>query len=298
MDANRMIAGGLAELVADDRPRLHVSAVRLTADGVPMLLSPLRDGCLKDWIARRGAFADAPPLSAHREAVLGDIAEALEFLHIRMHCVHADLKPENVLACARTGRTWVADFGAVHPRDTTYVQSGTTITYASEAYCRDNVALCLAHGPDGDYVRGSDPSDDVCAVGMIAYTLVTGEDLIPCAALMQAPEEEHYAIALAEWRKLRAPRVGKKRPKKRREPVKRRRGSSCGGDGKPGGKPGGGKPGGSRMDRHVTALRTASALVARVFELCVVCEDRPKDARQLRLRLEGGGPRRATTTAG
>ncbi|KAF8337410.1 uncharacterized protein EI90DRAFT_3118860 [Cantharellus anzutake] len=91
---------------------------------------------------------------------LGQIADALAFLHSRAIC-HRDIKDENVVL-AEDGRCWLIDFGSsgVARKEGWDTFSGT-LDYAGPEILRGE--------------RYTGPPQDVWAFGIVAYVLVVGE---------------------------------------------------------------------------------------------------------------------------
>nr|AXM42911.1 serine/threonine protein kinase [Pyxidicoccus fallax] len=106
--------------------------------------------------------------------VLASLARALEAVHAAGG-VHRDVKGDNVLVSAADGQVFLTDFGSGH-----YVGAATltsppfppgTLPYRSpEAWRSMRLPLDKAATP---YAPG--PADDVFALGITAYRLVTGE---------------------------------------------------------------------------------------------------------------------------
>jgi serine/threonine protein kinase len=87
-------------------PGLPAVIDRGVHQGVPYVAMELVDGPhLADWVRLQGAP------DPHRAAqLLAEVADALHHCH-RRGVVHRDLKPQNVLLCARTGKAKLVDFG-------------------------------------------------------------------------------------------------------------------------------------------------------------------------------------------
>ena len=75
-----------------------------------------------DTLAQR--IATVGPLNPHRAArLLCDIGDALGFAHAR-GVVHRDVKPDNILIDAATGRALLSDFGIAHASPATVARLG------------------------------------------------------------------------------------------------------------------------------------------------------------------------------
>jgi hypothetical protein len=136
-------------------------------------------GLIHDW----HGYPAAPPARVREEAaqLLADLADVLAFAHrLEPPIVHRDLKPANILV-QRTGaghiRPRVADFGigGVAARSA-LGRAGCGITPSQQLL----TALRGAHTPlyaSPQQARGDapDPRDDVYALGVIWYQLLTGE---------------------------------------------------------------------------------------------------------------------------
>jgi len=106
--------------------------------------------------------------------VLAQLARALEVTHAR-RAVHRDVKGDNVLVRRSDGRAMLTDFGAGHYQSAARITSqplppGTPDYRSPEAWL---VAVRSRHSPEVRYQPG--PEDDVYALGVTAYRLVTGE---------------------------------------------------------------------------------------------------------------------------
>ncbi len=150
-------------------PRLHDQGWWTDSSGVAFsyLVMDRIDGVpLYEW-AREHA-----PTSSQVLRVLADVAWALEATH-RADCVHRDVKGENVLVSAE-GRAYLMDFGAGDfkgSRTLTHelLPPGTS-GYRSPQAVR--FQWKQRREPGAHYKPG--PADDVYALGVTAYILVTG----------------------------------------------------------------------------------------------------------------------------
>ncbi|ADO74501.1 serine/threonine-protein kinase [Stigmatella aurantiaca] len=129
-----------------------------------------------DWVEGIDLYAwgrEHNPSSRQVLQVLAQVARALEQTH-GVEAVHRDVKGDNVLVRPEGNQAVLTDFGAGHHEGaetlTWAVLPPGTLAYRSpEAWafgCR------FAHHPSAHYA--SQPADDVFALGVSAYRLVTG----------------------------------------------------------------------------------------------------------------------------
>jgi eukaryotic-like serine/threonine-protein kinase len=118
--------------------------------------------------------------------VLAQLARALQATH-EASAVHRDVKGENVLVRRADGRAMLTDFGAGHyhgaARLTWQPQPPGTPAYQSPESAL--FQFLSAHSRDAHYVAG--PGDDVFALGVTAYRLLTG--MYPPPPLPQRDKE-------------------------------------------------------------------------------------------------------------
>ncbi len=159
-------------------PRLvdHGSWVQPGGLAHPYLAMEWVEGvCLYDW-----AHAQCPT-SRQVLRVLASLARALEATHAAGG-VHRDVKGDNVLVRAADGHVFLTDFGSGSYVGATRLTSppfppGTQPYRSPEAWCSVRLPFQPADPP---YAPG--PADDVFALGMTAYRLVT-DDYPPTPAL-------------------------------------------------------------------------------------------------------------------
>jgi serine/threonine protein kinase len=136
--------------------RAHPFVVMEWVEGVP----------LYEWAARSN------PSSRQVLGLLGQAARALQATH-EVSGVHRDVKGDNVLVRPWDGRLFLTDFGSGH---FTGVARLTPLPMlpGTPAYRSPQVWQCLLRaGPDATSPLLTRPSDDVFALGVIAYRLVT-----------------------------------------------------------------------------------------------------------------------------
>ncbi|HUF49563.1 MAG TPA: serine/threonine-protein kinase [Longimicrobiales bacterium] len=143
---------------------IGIHAVAELADGTPYFVM---DYVLGTSIARR--IEEGGPLTVREtRAVLAQVASALAAAHAR-GVVHRDIKPQNVLFEAETGRALVTDFGVAAFQDGALVAADGRLTQTgnwvgSPAYMSPEQFL-------GETIT---PATDVYALGMLAYDLLLG----------------------------------------------------------------------------------------------------------------------------
>ncbi|WP_225414536.1 serine/threonine-protein kinase [Stigmatella hybrida] len=123
---------------------------------------------LYDWAQQH------PPSSQQVLRLLAQLARALQALHAQ-GCVHRDIKGDNMLVRHADGHALLTDFGSGrYPQASTLTQDtlppGTPAYRSPEACLFD---LQFFRDPQARYSAG--PTDDIYALGVTAYRLVTGK---------------------------------------------------------------------------------------------------------------------------
>jgi formylglycine-generating enzyme required for sulfatase activity len=135
-------------------------------------------GCLTDWIHQLAGTANDKRL-AQAVAAIKQLASAVGFFHaLPRPVVHRDLKPSNVLLDKATKKLRITDFGigAVTARETNRQESRGHSTRGGRllSYLRGSHTP-LYSSPQQRIGADPDPRDDVHALGVIAYQMLTGK---------------------------------------------------------------------------------------------------------------------------
>jgi len=137
-----------------------IFAVDERAELVYFVMALVDGGSVGDRLKRDGAF----PVAEAR-GILRQVADALAYAHVH-GVVHRDIKPDNILIDAASGRAMVTDFGiarATQEGDTRLTATGTAVgtpAYMSPEQC------------SGD--RAIDGRSDLYSLGAVAYAMLTG----------------------------------------------------------------------------------------------------------------------------
>ncbi|WP_060572291.1 MULTISPECIES: serine/threonine-protein kinase [unclassified Pseudonocardia] len=156
----------------------HPSLVQLHGGGVdhgrPYLVSDLVEG---ETLAERLSRRPLPPEQAC--GIGAEVAGGLAHIHAR-GVVHRDVKPSNILLCARTGRARLTDFGIARVMGyASLTQTGTILGTA--AYLAPEQA-------SGDSVS---PAADVYALGLLLIEALTGQREYPGTPIESAVARLH-----------------------------------------------------------------------------------------------------------
>ena len=113
-------------------------------------------------IARQGPIA---PEEARR--ILREVGDALAYAHSQ-NTVHRDIKPDNILIDAATGRTMVTDFGIARA-----VSEGSDSKLTATGIAIGTPAYMSPEQSAGD--RDIDGRTDLYALGIVAYQMLCGD---------------------------------------------------------------------------------------------------------------------------
>ena len=124
---------------------------------IPFFVMPLIDGApLSDLLSSRKSLTVGETM-----AIIADVAEALQVAHAA-GIVHRDLKPGNILLTG-SGRVMLVDFGIARASDgSPLTQTGTLLGTADYL------------SPEQAAGRAATGSSDLYALGVVAYTCLTG----------------------------------------------------------------------------------------------------------------------------
>ena len=143
---------------------LHPNVVPLfafgeTPDALYFAMGYVEGESLADRMEREGRL---PRAAATR--VLEEISDALAFAH-REGVVHRDVKPENILLEAKSGRAMLADFGIARAADATTSVTLTGIAVGTPSYMSPEQALGT---------RDVDGRSDIYSLGVVGYRMLMG----------------------------------------------------------------------------------------------------------------------------
>ncbi|HJU72584.1 MAG TPA: protein kinase [Gemmatimonadaceae bacterium] len=96
--------------------------------------------------------------------ILAEIADALSYAHLR-GVIHRDIKPDNILLDAASGRAMVTDFGIAQAIEAGHRLTATGIAVGTPTYMSPEQAV-------GE--RDIDGRSDVYSLGVLAYQMLTG----------------------------------------------------------------------------------------------------------------------------
>jgi serine/threonine protein kinase len=188
--------GGFGEVKTSDRDVLHEAKVidRLCKEGSRANIVRMIDACLdckSPWLMYE--YVDGGDLSdrirawgglpiadrqAKTVAALAELARAIgDFHRLAPAIVHRDLKPANIL-CRKDGRLLIADFGISGIAAEQWIESekrGTTTRAGRlQSYLHGSYTPLYASPQQRDGAA-PDPRDDVHALGVIGYQMLTGQ---------------------------------------------------------------------------------------------------------------------------
>jgi serine/threonine-protein kinase len=154
-----------------------IHRVSETGGFVFFVMSYVEGETLGERLRTRGPL---PPADASR--ILREVAWALAYAHGR-GIVHRDVKPDNILLEASTGRALVTDFGIAHGGDDPGVADPAKVMGTSHFMSPEQAA--------GDPIDGR---SDIYALGVVGYLTVSGRlpfeaPNVPALLLRQATEE-------------------------------------------------------------------------------------------------------------
>ena len=109
------------------------------------------------------ARAPRPPVDEVRRLV-GEVADALAYAHLR-GVIHRDVKPDNILLDAESGRALVTDFGIARAMEAGTRLTVTGIAVGTPTYMSPEQAV-------GE--RELDGRSDIYSLGVVAYQMLTG----------------------------------------------------------------------------------------------------------------------------
>ncbi|MFN2566329.1 MAG: protein kinase [Gemmatimonadaceae bacterium] len=155
-------------------------------DGVVYFVMAFVDGESVAAVLRRGP--GRRPFD-EIQRVLCDVADALAFAHAR-GVVHRDVKPDNILIEAATGRPMVTDFGIARAAEADSRLTVTGVAMGTPAYMSPEQAL-------GE--RDVDGRSDIYSLGVVGYQMLAGEPPFAAsntpALLMRHVSEPPHPIA-------------------------------------------------------------------------------------------------------
>jgi predicted Ser/Thr protein kinase len=146
-----------AKLVHPNIVPLH--AFGETPDALYFAMGYVEGESLATRVEREGRLSRS---AAQR--VLEEIADALAFAH-REGVVHRDVKPENILLDAKTGRAMLADFGIARIEDAATSVTMTGVAVGTPSYMSPEQAVGA---------REIDGRSDLYSLGVVGYRMLLG----------------------------------------------------------------------------------------------------------------------------
>ena len=161
------------EAILTDRVR-HPSVPRIYAYGD----APLTDGTVVPYVVMqlltgrllRDLIASGPLRWIDAVRVAAEVADVLVAAH-RRGVVHRDISPPNIMVT--TDGAKILDFGVAVTVATPYEQAGPYV-------------LAPRQRPDNDFSGSGEPADDVYALGVLLYQMITGRS--PYSALDESAD--------------------------------------------------------------------------------------------------------------
>ncbi|MGL6074857.1 MAG: bifunctional serine/threonine-protein kinase/formylglycine-generating enzyme family protein [Fimbriiglobus sp.] len=150
----------------------------LEGDSPWLMFEYVPGGSLIDWMHEHAKLPAKERLEAILEA-LTEITAAVAFFHaLKRVIVHRDLKPSNILYDRVTGKLRITDFGigAVAAKEANRLESRGQSTRMSrlQSYLRGSHTPIYS-SPQQRRGDDPDPRDDIHALGVIAYQMLTGK---------------------------------------------------------------------------------------------------------------------------
>lgn len=165
-------------------PRLHDRGEWTTPDGevFPYLVMDWVEGVpLYAWAARH-------PLSSRKSLrLLSQVASALAAVHA-VEAVHRDVKGDNVLVRKEDGKAVLMDFGSGNYRGASILTRKLPPPGTPQYQSPESQRFEVEHFREAGARYEAQPSDDVYALGMMAYRLVTGRYPPPTLRAEQTQE--------------------------------------------------------------------------------------------------------------
>jgi hypothetical protein len=146
-----------AKLVHPNIVPLH--AFGETQDALYFVMGYVEGETLATRLEREGRLPRGPALR-----ILGEIADALAFAH-REGVIHRDVKPENILLEAKSGRAMLADFGVARLDSGATSVTMTGVAIGTPSYMSPEQAVGT---------KEIDGRADIYALGVVGYRMLLG----------------------------------------------------------------------------------------------------------------------------